>query len=121
MLGGGLVRLALQPGGQSLSPSVTLGIGVFLILSGVLAARERYGLAFGYLVYDFSIWVECEYEQALAQAVARDEKAGESDRVRWELGHAPNQERYIETHRPSEFADMVILLTPEAEYRIVRF
>jgi len=72
-------------------------------------------------LYDFSIWVECEYEQALAQAVARDEKVGESDRVRWELGHAPSQERYIETHRPSEFADMVILFTPDAQYRILRF
>ncbi len=70
-------------------------------------------------LYDFSIWVECPYEQALAQAMARDE-VGESGRAGWELGHAPNQERYIETHRPSEFADMVLLSTPGAGYRILR-
>ena len=70
-------------------------------------------------LYDFSIWVECPYEQALARAMAR-EKVGEVGRGRWELGHAPNQERYIETHRPAEFADMVLLLTPDADYRILR-
>ncbi len=70
-------------------------------------------------LYDFSIWVECPYEQALAQAMARD-KVGEGGRARWELGHAPNQERYIETHRPSEFAEMVILLTPDSQHRILR-
>ena len=70
-------------------------------------------------LYDFSIWVESPYEQALAKAMARD-KVGEVGRASWELGHAPNQERYIETHRPSEFADMVLLLTPDADYRILR-
>ena len=70
-------------------------------------------------LYDFSIWVECPYEQALAQAMARD-RVGEGGRARWELGHAPNQERYIETHRPSQFADMVLLSTPNAGYRILR-
>lgn len=68
--------------------------------------------------YDFSIWVECPYEQALAQAMARD-GVDEGGRAAWELGHAPNQERYIETHRPSEFADMVLVCTPTAGYEIL--
>jgi len=70
-------------------------------------------------LYDFSIWVECPYERALARAMARDE-VDEVSRAGWEFGHAPNQERYIETHRPSEFADMAIVSTQKAGYEILR-
>lgn len=56
--------------------------------------------------YDFSIWVERDVAEALADALARD--GGERDRAVWEHVYIPNESRYIESERPQERADMVV-------------
>jgi uridine kinase len=64
---------------------------------------------------DFSIWIDCPADFALARAIAR-ENVGTQGRNAWVTGHAPAQERYIESHRPAEFADLV--LTADADGRL---
>lgn len=55
--------------------------------------------------YDLSIWVECSSQEAIERAIGRD---GEEIRLQWETAYFPNEESYIETYNPRDFADLVV-------------
>lgn len=57
--------------------------------------------------FDLSIWVERDVAEALADALARD--GGDRDRAVWKQVYIPNESRYIESERPHERADIVVL------------
>lgn len=57
--------------------------------------------------YDLTICVTCELNEALANALSRD--GGERDRIFWEQVYIPNEGRYIESERPMECADIVVV------------
>lgn len=54
-------------------------------------------------LYDFKVWIECPREIRLARGLARD---GEEARAVWEQDWMPKEDRYVETHRPGERADL---------------
>jgi uridine kinase len=65
---------------------------------------------------DFAIWIECPPALALARALAR-EAVDAASYSAWMNGHLPTQERYIETQRPSEFADLVLIAEADGSLR----
>ena len=56
--------------------------------------------------WDFRIFVEVSFEEALRRALARDENA---TRERYEARYFPAQRRYLAEYRPRERADVVLV------------
>jgi uridine kinase len=54
--------------------------------------------------FELSLWVECPRELRLARGLERD---GEAARPRWEQDWMPGEDRYIDTERPQDAADLV--------------
>ena len=65
--------------------------------------------------FDFSIWVECAPDEALERAIARD---GETGRSLWEKAHAPNEYRYVTSHEPQKYVDLIVSNTANKDFEI---
>ena len=75
--------------------------GGFLVAEGVSISRQELGDP-----WDLKVWVECPYELRLARGVERD---GEAMRDTWVGLWIPEEARYVETQRPHERADFIVL------------
>ena len=85
---------------QSVMPNESVAAGGTVIVEGCYSLlRELRDL------YDFRIWIECSMELALENAVRRD---GPYSRVHWEQAYIPNENSYVQKHKPYEAADIVI-------------
>ena len=83
----------------------TVPAGTIVIVEGVCSSRKEI-----YAYYDLRVWVECPRELRLHRGIERD---GEHNRAQWELDWMPDEDRYVEQHRPHESADMMVSGTGE--------
>jgi uridine kinase len=56
--------------------------------------------------WDLKIWVEAPYDLRLTRGIERD---GEGMRSTWVEHWMPQEDRYVESQRPQERADVVVL------------
>lgn len=95
--------------GEGLGPARRIEPGGIVLIEG------SYSLLPSFRAFlDYSIWIECDYEQALTRAVTREVR-NEAEFTRWVAGHAAAQESYIAAHRPAEFADLVLNVDSEGD------
>lgn len=78
----------------------TIPVGGVAIIEGISSTRLELA---GY--YDFTIFVECPYETRLHRGLERD---GEAARDRWVNDWMVAEQKYVDSHKPQERADVVI-------------
>lgn len=71
-----------------------------VIIEGVYATRQELAG-----MYDLKIWVNCPRETRIKRGIARD---GEAARDMWENNWMIAEDMYVESHKPHEFADVII-------------
>lgn len=86
---------------------VSLGV---VIVEGVYCLRSE---LFDY--YDYSVWIETDYNTRLARGIERD---GENMRDMWADVWMPAEHKYRELERPYEKANLVIDGTVEEELNV---
>lgn len=95
----------------------TLTVGGIVIIEGIYSTRNELAD-----MYDFKVWVECPRDIRLARGIARD---GEAAREIWENDWMVIEDRYAETHRPFERANLLIdgsaKLNYDPSYQFIRF
>ncbi len=98
--------------GQAIGPSETVRAGGTVIVEGCYSLlrhlRDR---------YDLTIWVECQVETAIENAIKRD---GEEIRKIWTDVYAKNEELYIQNHRPIDTADVLLINSGTDRYELNR-
>jgi uridine kinase len=77
-----------------------LPVGGTLIVEGVSSLRSELGR-----YWDLAIWVSAPYELRLERGVKRD---GERMRSQWADVWIPQEEEYVQAHRPVEKADVIV-------------
>lgn len=78
----------------------TVPIGGVVIIEGVFSIRKELAKK-----YDFTIWVDCPRELRLSRGLERD---GEDARDMWENNWMISEDLYIETHKPTERANLIV-------------
>src|SRR2546426_1430967 len=71
-----------------------------VIVEGVSSTRRELSVP-----WDLTVWVETPKDTRLARGVARD---GEHMRSQWENVWEPEEDRYVQTQRPEERADLIV-------------
>jgi uridine kinase len=89
---------------DSLSAQSSLNPSDILIVEGVFSLHSELR-AF----YDLSIWLECDADACLKQALSRD---GEEASRFWKELWIPEETHYLEVERPDQFADFVLSVPP---------
>ncbi|AJG77072.1 AAA family ATPase [Bacillus cereus] len=85
---------------DSLAESHTISANGIVIIEGVYATRQELAG-----IYDLKIWVNCPRETRIKRGIARD---GEAARDMWENNWMIAEDMYVESHKPHEFADVII-------------
>ncbi|MES5955358.1 uridine kinase [Bacillus fungorum] len=85
---------------DSLAESHTVPANGIVIIEGVYATRQELAG-----MYDLKIWVNCPRETRIKRGIARD---GEAARDMWENNWMVAEDMYVESHKPHEFADIII-------------
>ncbi|BCC29901.1 uridine kinase family protein [Bacillus cereus] len=85
---------------DSLVESHTVPANGIVIIEGVYATRQELAE-----MYDLKIWVNCPRETRIKRGIARD---GEVARDMWENNWMIAEDMYVESHKPHEFADVII-------------
>ncbi|EDX66046.1 AAA family ATPase [Bacillus cereus] len=85
---------------DSLAESHTVSANGIVIIEGVYATRQELAG-----IYDLKIWVNCPRETRIKRGIARD---GEAARDMWENNWMIAEDMYVESHKPHEFADVII-------------
>jgi len=75
-------------------------IGGIVIVEGIYSTRRELSE-----FYDLKIWVECPRDLRLARGIQRD---GEDARPVWEQDWMPAEDLYLKTHKPFDYADLII-------------
>lgn len=75
-------------------------VGGIVIIEGVYSTRKELASK-----YDYKIWVECSREIRLSRGLNRD---GEEARGMWEKNWMISEDIYVEDHKPSERAELVV-------------
>ncbi|MBX9972027.1 AAA family ATPase [Cytobacillus firmus] len=78
----------------------TVPIGGIVIIEGVYSTRKEFAEK-----YDFTIWVDCPRELRHSRGLERD---GEEARDMWENNWMVSEDLYLEEHKPSERADLIV-------------
>ena len=85
---------------DTLAERHTVSAGATVIVEGIYTSRRELAP-----LYDFRVWVDCPRDLRLRRGIERD---GEESRARWERDWMPNEDRYVEEHRPNQTADLIV-------------
>lgn len=85
---------------DSLSEWHNVPVGDTVIVEGNYTTRKELAT-----FYDVRIWVECPRDLRLRRGLERD---GEKARPVWENYWMPVEDLYVKTHKPFEYADLII-------------
>ncbi|MFT4416873.1 uridine kinase family protein [Fredinandcohnia humi] len=78
----------------------TVPVGGIVIIEGCYSIRKELAN-----IYDYTIWVDCPRETRLSRGLTRD---GEEARDMWENNWMISEDMYVEVHKPSERADLIV-------------